>query len=66
MVFGGFALVTLTIAVGVAGVLAFSASAGREFGIRLALGSQPRHLLTRVIAEGAVITAVQCELRAWM
>jgi putative ABC transport system permease protein len=60
MVFGGFAMVALTIAVvGVAGVLAFSVSARtREFGIRLAIGSQPRHLLTRVIAEGTVITAV--------
>jgi predicted permease len=59
MVFGGFALVALTIAVvGVAGVLAFSVSARtREFGIRLAIGSQPRHLLARVIAEGTVITA---------
>ncbi len=60
MVFGGFAMVALTIAVvGVAGVLAFSVSARtREFGIRLAIGSQPRHLLTRVIAEGTVITAI--------
>ena len=60
MVFGGFAMVALMIAVvGVAGVLAFSVSARtREFGIRLAIGSQPRHLLARVIAEGAVITAV--------
>ncbi len=60
MVFGGFALVALTIAViGVAGVLAFSVSARtREFGIRLAIGSQPRHLLARVIAEGTVITAM--------
>jgi len=60
MVFGGFAMVALTIAVvGVAGVLAFSVSARtREFGIRLAIGSQPRHLLTRVIAEGTLITAV--------
>jgi len=60
MVFGGFALVALTIAVvGVAGVLAFSVSARtREFGIRLAIGSQPRHLLARVIAEGTIITAV--------
>jgi len=58
LVFGGFALVALMIAlVGVAGVLAFSVSARtREFGIRLAIGSQPRHLLTRVIAEGTVIT----------
>jgi predicted permease len=60
MVFGGFAFVALTIAVvGVAGVLAFSVSARtREFGIRLAIGSQPRHLLGRVIAEGTAITAV--------
>jgi len=57
MVFGGFAGVALTIAiVGVAGVLAFSVSARtREFGIRLAVGSAPRHLLTRVLGEGAVI-----------
>ena len=60
MVFGGFAVVALTIAVvGVAGVLAFSVSARmREFGIRLAIGSQPKHLLGRVIAEGTVITAL--------
>lgn len=59
IVFGGFALVALAIAVvGVAGVLAFSVSARtREFGIRLAIGSQPRHLLARVIAEGAIIAA---------
>jgi putative ABC transport system permease protein len=57
MVFGGFALVALTIAlVGVAGVLAFSVSARtREFGVRLAIGSAPHHLLTRVLGEGAVI-----------
>jgi ABC-type antimicrobial peptide transport system permease subunit len=57
MVFGGFAAVALTIAVvGVAGVLAFSVSARtREFGIRLAIGSEPRHLLTRILGEGAVI-----------
>ena len=57
LVFGGFATVALTIAVvGVAGVLAFSVSARtREFGIRLAIGSAPRHLLTRVLSEGAVI-----------
>ncbi|MGH9666866.1 MAG: FtsX-like permease family protein, partial [Bryobacteraceae bacterium] len=60
IVFGGFAMVALLIAVvGVAGVLAFSVSARtREFGIRLAIGSQPRHLLTRVIAEGTFITAL--------
>jgi putative ABC transport system permease protein len=57
LVFGGFASVALTIAiVGVAGVLAFSVSARtREFGVRLAIGSAPRHLLTRVLGEGAVI-----------
>src|SRR5205085_5078620 len=57
LVFGGFAAVALAIAVvGVAGVLAFSVSSRtREFGIRLALGSQPRHLLTGVIGEGAVM-----------
>jgi predicted permease len=57
LVFGGFAAVALTIAVvGVAGVLAFSVSARtREFGIRLAIGSAPRHLLLRVLSEGAVI-----------
>jgi len=54
-VFSVFAGVALLIAiVGVAGVLAFSVSGRtREFGIRLAVGSQPRHLLLRVIAEGA-------------
>jgi putative ABC transport system permease protein len=59
LVFGVFAAVALAIAlVGVAGVLAFSVSARtREFGIRLALGSQPRNLLRGVIAEGAVMAA---------
>jgi len=57
LVFGGFAAVALTIAVvGVAGVLAFSVSARtREFGVRLAIGSTPRHLLTRILGEGAAI-----------
>jgi putative ABC transport system permease protein len=60
LVFGGFAAVALTIAVvGVAGVLAFSVSARtREFGIRLAVGSEPRHLLARVLGEGTVIALV--------
>jgi ABC-type antimicrobial peptide transport system permease subunit len=57
VVFGGFAAVALAIAVvGVAGVLAFSVSGRtREFGIRLAIGSQPRHLVTGVLAQGAVM-----------
>src|SRR6202023_915386 len=60
LVFGVFAIVALAIAVvGVAGVLAFSVSARtREFGIRLAIGSQPNHLLAGVIAQGATMAAV--------
>lgn len=59
-VFGGFAAVALIIAiVGVAGVLAFSVSGRiREFGIRLALGSQPRDLLVGVVTEGAIIATI--------
>jgi putative ABC transport system permease protein len=57
VVFSVFAGVALLIAVvGVAGVLAFSVSGRtREFGIRLAVGSQRRHLLSRVVGEGAYI-----------
>ena len=60
LVFGIFAAVALAIAVvGVAGVLAFSVSARtREFGIRLALGSQRHRLLRSVIAEGASMAVV--------
>jgi putative ABC transport system permease protein len=60
LVFGGFAAVALAIAVvGVGGVLAFSVSGRiREFGIRLAMGSQPRHLLTSVISEGIVMAGI--------
>jgi len=60
LVFSIFAGVALAIAVvGVAGVLAFSVSGRtREFGIRLAIGSQPRHLLTGVLAEGVVMAAL--------
>jgi putative ABC transport system permease protein len=59
LVFGVFAAVALAIAVvGVAGVLAFSVSARtREFGIRLALGSEPQRLLKGVIAEGTLMAA---------
>lgn len=57
IVFGGFAAVALAIAVvGVAGVLAFSVTGRtREFGIRLAIGSRPSHLLMGVLGQGAVI-----------
>ena len=60
LVFGVFAGVALLIAVvGVAGVLAFSVSGRtREFGIRLALGAQPRNLLTSVIAQGFLMAAI--------
>ncbi len=60
LIFSGFATVALTIAVvGVAGVLAFSVSARtREFGVRLAIGSTPRSLLTRILGEGAVIAGL--------
>jgi predicted permease len=59
-VFSAFAGIALLIAVvGVAGVLAFSVSARtREFGVRLAVGSAPRHLLARVLSEGVMIAAI--------
>jgi ABC-type antimicrobial peptide transport system permease subunit len=60
VVLSAFAGIALLIAViGVAGVLAFSVTARtREFGIRLAVGSEPRHLLARVLSEGVRITAL--------
>jgi ABC-type antimicrobial peptide transport system permease subunit len=60
IVFGGFAGVALLISVvGVAGVLAFSVSGrAREFGIRMALGADPRTILTNVLREGLVIAAI--------
>lgn len=59
-VFSAFGDIALLIAVvGVAGVLSFSVSARtREFGVRLALGSTPSQLLTRVLKEGVVIVTV--------
>lgn len=60
IVFGGFATLALLISiVGVAGVLAFSVSGRtREFGIRLALGAQPRSILAKVLFEGLVIASI--------
>jgi len=60
LVFGGFAAVALLIAVvGVAGVLAFSVSGRiREFGVRLALGSQPWRLLAGVVQEGLAMAGI--------
>jgi putative ABC transport system permease protein len=59
-VISGFAGIALLIAVvGVAGVLAFSVSARtREFGVRMAVGSEPRQLLRSVVTEGAQIAIV--------
>ena len=60
LVFGGFAAVALAISVvGVAGVLAFSVSSRtREFGIRMAIGSQPGSILSSVLREGAAMAAL--------
>lgn len=60
IVFGGFAAVALLISVvGVAGVLAFSVSSRtREFGIRMALGAQPRDILRDVLREGVGIAGI--------
>lgn len=60
IVFGGFAAVALLISVvGVAGVLAFSVSGRtREFGIRMALGAHPRHILAGVLFEGLAIAVI--------
>jgi putative ABC transport system permease protein len=60
VVFGGFASLALLISVvGVAGVLAFSVSGRtREFGIRLALGARPGHVLANVLSEGLVIALI--------
>ncbi|HKQ78763.1 MAG TPA: ABC transporter permease, partial [Blastocatellia bacterium] len=60
VVFGGFAILALTISVvGVAGVLAFSVTGRtREFAVRLALGAHPRRILTNVLIEGIVIAVI--------
>ncbi|HEY6970375.1 MAG TPA: ADOP family duplicated permease [Candidatus Angelobacter sp.] len=60
IVFGGFAGLALLISVvGVSGVLAFTVSGRtREFGIRMALGAQPRSILKQVLLEGVVIASI--------
>jgi predicted permease len=60
VVFGGFAAVALLISVvGVAGVLAFSVSGRtREFGIRMALGAQPKNIMTDVLMQGVTIAGI--------
>jgi ABC-type antimicrobial peptide transport system permease subunit len=45
--------------IGVAGVLAYSVSwRRREFGIRLALGAQPRRILAGVLVDGTIIAGI--------
>jgi predicted permease len=60
IVFGGFAAIALLISVvGVAGVLAFSVSGRtREFGIRIAMGAQPRDILANVLREGVLMAGI--------
>jgi predicted permease len=57
---GGFALVGLILAaVGIYGVMSLNvAHRGREFGIRLAVGADPRGLVRLVLVEGAVLAGL--------
>ena len=58
--FGSFAVLALVIAaIGVGGVLAFSVSQRtREFGIRMALGSDRSMILRGVLSEGLVLAGI--------
>jgi putative ABC transport system permease protein len=60
LLLGGFALVALLLAVvGIYGVMSLHvANRSREFGIRLAIGADPRALVTLVLGEGAVLAGV--------
>lgn len=60
LLLGGFALVALLLAtVGIYGVMSLHvANRSREFGIRLAIGADPRRLVRLVLGEGAVLAAV--------
>ena len=55
----------LLAAAGIYGLIAYSvAQRTREFGIRLALGATPRSILTSVLRQGAVLTALGIALGA--
>jgi ABC-type antimicrobial peptide transport system permease subunit len=60
LLLGGFALVgVLLAAVGIYGVMSLHvANRRREFGIRLAVGAEPRVLLRLVLGEAALLAAV--------
>ena len=60
LLLGGFALVALLLAaVGIYGVMSLHvANRSREFGIRLAIGADPRALVRLVLGEGALLAAL--------
>jgi predicted permease len=60
LLLGGFALVGVILAaVGIYGVMSLHvASRAREFGIRLAIGADPRAVVGLVLGEGAVLAAL--------
>jgi predicted permease len=60
LLLGGFAMVGLILAaVGIYGVMSLHvANRGREFGIRLAIGADPRALVRLVLGEGAVLAGL--------
>ncbi len=60
LLLGGFALVGLILAaVGIYGVMALHVtSRAREFGIRLAIGADPRAIVRLVLGEGAVLAGL--------
>jgi predicted permease len=60
LLLGGFALVALLLAaVGIYGVMSLHvAHRSREFGIRLAIGADPRGLVRLVLGEGAMLALV--------
>jgi putative ABC transport system permease protein len=64
LLLGGFALVALMLAVvGIYGVMSLHvANRSREFGIRLAIGADPRALVRLVLGEGALLAALGVSL----